>query len=149
MQTDQMKAEIALDDKQYKKVYKLFIKEIDAEREFMGGSRPQRPDMQGGPGGHGGPGGGGFPGGGGPGMGGGMPGGGMGGPGGGFGGPEMSGGGEFNPGRGDDMESRYEQLESVYAKNDKQLQKILTPEQYSQWRQAHPVKRPPMPEMSF
>jgi len=125
---DQMKEEIAISDKQYNKVLKLFKKEIEDERELMGQGMPK--GMPGG-----------FPGGEMPPMGGGgMP------PMGGGGMPPM-GGGDFGGGRPGpvDMEEVYDQLDALYEKNEGKLKKILTPEQFSQWRAAHPRKRVELP----
>lgn len=130
---DQMKTEIAISDKQYNKVLKLFKKEIEDEREIMGQGAPK-----------GMPGGGGMP----PMGGGGMP------PMGGGGMPPMGGGAmppmggpDFGGGRPGpvDMEEVYDQLDALYEKNEGKLKKILTPEQFSQWRAAHPRKRVELP----
>lgn len=159
-EADMMKAEVALTDKQYKKVYKLIKKDHEYRQEqarsqfggmggFPGGGPGGMPP-QGGMGGSGGMGGGsmgggmppqggmgGFPGGG------DMMGGGMGGPGG-MGGGAMGGGmppqggmGGF-PG-GDVITDEY------LEKQDKKLQKILTLEQYTKWRSKHPAEHLELP----
>jgi len=117
---DMMLREVGLDEKQYKKVYKLFKRDYQNRENLsssfggmsMGGGFP----------------GGGFPGGGmpmgGPGMGGGFPGGGF---------PGMG------P-TGGQIDEKY------FEKQEKKLQKILTVEQYNKWHAAHPTEMPPMPE---
>lgn len=124
-EADMMKAEVALTDKQYKKVYKLIKKDHEYRQEQ---ARSQFGGM------------GGFPGGGPGGM---PPQGSMGGPGG-MGGGSMSGGmppqggmGGF-PG-GDVITDEY------LEKQDKKLQKILTLEQYTKWRSKHPAEHLELP----
>ena len=129
MKAEMMKAELGLTDKQYKKVLNVFKQEQNSLHPSNNGM------PGGGPGGMGGPGGGpgGMPGG----MGG--PGGGMGGPGGGMpGGPGM-GQGEMPQGLPPGM-SRLsdEEMEKILAKKEKQLRKILTPEQFDKWAKDHP-----------
>jgi len=140
-EADMMQAEISLSEKQYKKVYNLVKKDhkyrqTQAAAQFGGGMPPQ---------------------GGGPGMGMGGPG--MGGPGMGMGGPRGSMGGGMPPqgamGQGQRPEGftgmapdkeivTVEYLEKQEAK----LKKILTPEQYSQWRSKHPAERLELPPMT-
>lgn len=159
IQADQMKAELALTDKQYKKVYKLLKKDQEYRQSLLE-SKFGNPEM-GGPGGMmgGGPGMGGPGGmmGGGPGMGGpgGMMGGGpgMGGPGGGMpqGGSRPSNAdtgdrkmpdGFPGMGMGDSLVSD-EYLDSQELK----LKKILTSEQYAAWRAKHPVEYNELPPL--
>ena len=134
MKTDQMAAELSLDEKQIKKVYKFFKSDIQYRRnhfEFGGGPRPDgnfpAPPAGGFPGG--GPGGmgpggpGGFPGGG-PGMRPGNPPSGM---------PPF--GGQID----------YEELEKYNAKQDQKLRKIIGDENFEQWIAAHPHEVPQLP----
>ena len=139
--TDEMDRVLHLDKKQYKKIYKIFLKEENAREAArfggFGGGFPM-----GGPGGFEG----GMPMGGPGGFGGGMPP--MGGPGGGFGGPGggMPPMGDFEGMPGDFPGSP--QKATVNGKDidsdeyidarEKKFQKILTPEQYSHWRRIHP-----------
>lgn len=132
-----MQREVGLTEKQYKKVYKLFKKDEQYRQELMeenmGGMPPMgRPDGMGGPG-----------------MGGGRPP--QGGPG--MGGPGMGGG---RPPQGGDMSSRprpegfpgmgpVEVSEEYIDKQDQKLRKILTDEQYLQWRSKHPVEHKALP----
>ncbi|MGM9736670.1 MAG: hypothetical protein ACI3ZL_09695 [Candidatus Cryptobacteroides sp.] len=142
--SDQMRKELGINDKQYKKVYKLFLEEEKTLAEQAG----HRPGPQGMPGegrpqggrpegGHGGPG---FGGPGGPQGGFGGPQGG--GPRGGHGGPEMGRGPqgpEFHGGA--DVFS-----EEYIEKREKKLKKILKDDLYNKWRERHPVEMPPLPE---
>lgn len=148
---EMMQKEVGLTDKQYKKVYKLFKKDYqyrqDLMEERMGGMPPmgERPEGMGGPGG-------------GPGMGG--PRGGMGGPG---GGPGMGGGprGGGMPPQGE-MSGRprpegfpgmgpggAEVSDEYIEKQDRKLRKILTEEQYGQWRAKHPIEHRELPPVEF
>ena len=129
MKTDQMAAELGLDEKQIKKVLKFFKSDIQYRREnfeFGGGPRPDgnfpAPPSGGRPGGPGG-----FPGGG-PGMRPGNPPSGM---------PAF--GGEVD----------YEELEKYNAKQDKKLRKIIGDENFEKWRAAHPQELPKMPELEL
>ena len=127
--SDEMKDELALDEKQYKKVYKInykFTKVLYPSSSSQGGGMGMPGGGMGGPGGGmGGPGGGG--------MGGGMQGGGgMGMPGGGMGGPGGSGMDEGGPGE-DMMQQREETLSNAKLTREKSLEKILTPEQFDKW----------------
>ncbi len=139
--TEQMSSELGLTDKQFKKLYKFNVQDVEKLLEFRAnGIRPVRFGGQGGPGmgpgGQGGPGMG--PGGqGGPGMGpGGQGGGRPGGPGMGPGGPGMG-----NPQGGErpaiDQDSIAE-MEQYWANKEKKLRKILTGEQFDKWYTAHP-----------
>lgn len=129
--TDEMDKAVSLDDKQYKKIYKIFLKEENAKDAAMPEGGPMGPP----PGGMGGgrpPQGGGFPGG--PGMGGGFPGGpGAGGPPsgmpfpGGFGEPKK-------PTVGGKEIDSDEYIDAREAK----FRKILSSEQYAEWRKLHP-----------
>jgi len=152
-QADMMKAEIGINDKQYKKVYNLIKKDFEYRQNqsrpnFGNGFPPQ-----------GGPGGGmGGPGMGGP--GGGMGGPGMGGPGGGMGGPGMGGSGMGRPeggpegfgGPGKGMGPRPEGSpvsDEYLEKQEQKLKKILTPEQYDRWRGKHPAEHHALPPLEF
>jgi len=148
-EADMMRSELKLTDKQYKKVYNLLKKDQEyrksqAEMQFGGGMPPQ----------------GGGPGMGGPGMGGDMMGGGPGGMGGpGMGGGMMGGGrppqGEMGQGPRPEggfpgMGPREDVVTEEYLeKQDRKLKKILTPEQYSEWRSKHPVEHLELPPMDF
>lgn len=154
-EADQMKAEVNLTDKQYKKVYQLIKKDQQYRQsqaeENMGSGMPP---MGGGPGGMSGSGGMGGPGG----MGGGMMGGGpggMGGPGGGSmgGGRPPQGemgqgsrpeGGQPGMGPGKDVVT-----EEYLEKQDLKLKKILTADQYSKWCSKHPAEYLELPPMDF
>lgn len=119
-QTDRMKEVLQLTDKQYKKIYKLNLKAQEelAESRVGGdmpapgrdGNMPPRPGNGGMPPMPGG-GGGGFDMGGGPGMGGGRP--------------------DMVP---SDRESLAEQMQKNAQKREKKIKKILTEEQYAQWK---------------
>lgn len=130
MKTNQMSAELGLNEKQLKKVYKFFKSDIQYRRENFefGGPRPDgnfpAPPSGGRPGGMG-PGG--FPGGG-PGMRPGNPPSGM---------PAF--GGEVD----------YEELEKYNAKQDKKLRKIIGDENFEKWRATHPQEFPKMPELKL
>lgn len=134
--TEMISERVYLTDKQYKKVYKLYLKQArDFENSLTatGGRMQQGPEgRDGGPGGGmrgGGPGGG-MQGGGLGGMrGGGMPGGSPGGRGGdGFDGKP---GGEHRQMPSDS--GPYEEAEKNVQKRDRKMKKILSPEQYAQW----------------
>lgn len=156
--TDDMKSRIGLTDKQYKKVYKMNLKEEKAREKnrkqngdgFMGqegmpqgkhheggNGKPDGDRPQGGPGGFGqGHEGGRPPMGGGPGgfgHGGGRPSGDFG-----QGGP----GGHGSPGHnGPDASMTKDPDSAKYIqKADKKLKKILTSEQYAKWRKIHPLE---------
>ena len=129
--TDEMHKVVNLADKQYKKIYKIYLKEENAKSSAM--SMPMGMP----PGGMGGFPGGGFPGGGFPGggfeMGGGFPGG----PG--AGGPPA---GMFPGGFGELPKptvggKEIDSDEYIDAREEK-FKKILTPEQYSAWRAHKP-----------
>lgn len=120
---DRMKSELAISDRQYKKVYKLFLKDAKIEEEQASsrppreGGRPQgeRPE--------GGQGRGGFEGG--------------------QGGPQ----GEMGPRGGNPQTDVFS--EEYIAKREKKLKRILKQEKYDSWRQRHPVEMPPLPEPVF
>ena len=132
--TDEMDKALDLTEKQYKKIYKLFLKEEKEKVEAMmqrhpGGMNGQR-SMGGRP-----PMGGGRP----P-MGGGMP------PqGGGF--PGMGG---FPEGISPEerMKEHAEKMQKEQEKREKKIRKILTEEQYATWQTVKPQPQvlPPMPE---
>ena len=132
--TDEMDKALNLTEKQYKKIYKLFLKEEKEKVEAM---------MQRHPGGMNGqpPMGGRHPmGGGRPPMGGGMP------PqGGGF--PGMGG---FPEGMSPEerMKEHAEKMQKEQEKREKKIRKILTEEQYATWQTVKPQPQvlPPMPE---
>ena len=147
MKTDQMAAELNLDEKQIKKVYKFYKSDIQYRREHFEFAGP-RPD-----GDFPAPPSGGFPGGGPGGMGPGGPGGmGPGGPGGmGPGGPRPGGGPGMRPGNPPSGmpafgEIDYEKLDKYNAKQDKKLRKIIGDENFEKWRAAHPQEPPKMPD---
>ena len=132
--TDEMHKTVGLNEKQYKKIYNIFLSEENAKQTSMENG-PMGPPPGGFPGGappQGGFPGGGFPGGG-P-MGGGFP-----------GGPGMSGppsGMPFPGGFGEPQKPTVngkaidsdEYIDSREAK----FKKILSPEQYATWRKLHP-----------
>ena len=130
--TDEMDKAISLDEKQYKKIYKIFLKEENAKDSAMENGSPMGPP----PGGMGGgrpPQGGGFPGGG-PGMGGGF----QGNPG--AGGPPS--GMSISNGFGEPQKptvggKEIDSDEYIDAREEK-FRKILSDEQYSTWRRLHP-----------
>lgn len=132
--TDEMSKALNLTEKQYKKIYKLFLKEEKEKVEAMmerhpGGMNGQppmgrRPPMGGGR----------------PPMGGGMP------PqGGGF--PGMGG---FPEGMSPEerMKEHAEKMQKEQEKREKKIRKILTEEQYAIWQTMKPQPQvlPPMPE---
>ena len=110
-ETDRLKAALELTDKQYKKVYKLLLKE---QREVLENRMP-RPPMMGGEGGWGTP----------PPPGGGMPPMGMGG-----GRPE---GMPRPPMRGAPKPESAEDMQKRIEKKNKKMKKILTESQYDKW----------------
>lgn len=124
--TDEMDKMLDLTEKQYKKIYKLFLKEekekVEALMEHHPGGMNGQPPM----GGHRPP------------MGGGMP-------------PR---GGGF-PGMGGDtdgmtpeerMKARGEEIQKELEKREKKIRKILTDEQYEIWQMRKPQILPPGPE---
>lgn len=125
---DEMNAELNLSEKQYKQVVKVLKTEIQQERNLMsysGGSSMgsfMGGDMM---------------------MGGGMPAMGdmmMG------GGDMMMGGGSIGSGGA----ATEKEFARVYNQGDKKLQKILTEEQYNQWRSNHAIPTAPAkPESMF
>ena len=128
--TDEMDKAVRLDDKQYKKIYKIFLKEENAKETAMGNGVPMGPP----PGGMDGrpPQGGGFPGG--SGIGGGFPGR----PG--AGGPPS--GMPFPGGFGEQQKptvggKEIDSDEYIDAREAK-FRKILSAEQYDTWRKLHP-----------
>jgi hypothetical protein len=146
-QAKAMQKAVDLSEKQYDKIYSLYLKEENTRRKQMmnnqGGGQGMRP--QGGPG-MGGPGGGG-PGG---------PGGGMGGPGGGpgMGGGQMGGGPQGGPGgqmggaRPRMNPSDAQAMEKQRQKREKKIKKILSAEQYEKWLSLQPAPGegvPPQP----
>lgn len=136
---DMMQREVGLDDKQYKKVYKLFKKDYEYRADAM--EMPEGGFPGGFPGGQGG-----FPGGG-PGMGG--PGGGFPGGGPGMGGPGMGGPGGGFPG-GPGMGAPMKVVDDEYLeKQDKKLRKILTAEQYEKWDARHPREYMELPPIEM
>ena len=132
--TDEMDKALNLTEKQYKKIYKLFLKEekekVEAMMQRHPGGMNGLPTMAGRP-----PMGGGRP----P-MGGGMP------PqGGGF--PGMGG---FPEGMSPEerMKEHAEKMQKEQEKREKKIRKILTEEQYATWQTVKPQPQvlPPMPE---
>lgn len=124
--TDEMKQSLGLTDKQYKKIYKLNLKEQKALFKAMQNPGGQRPPMGGGPMG------------GGPEMGGGRPpmGGGQ---------PPMMGEGGF-PGRmGVPMMDRdsksADSIKKAAEAKEKKFKKILTEEQYAKWQDGQKAAR--------
>ena len=122
--TDEMDKALNLTEKQYKKIYKLFLKEEKEKVEAMMQRHPGRPPMGGGR----------------PPMGGGMP------PqGGGF--PGMGG---FPEGMSPEerMKEHAEKMQKEQEKREKKIRKILTEEQYATWQTVKPQLQvlPPMPE---
>lgn len=116
--TDRMQKSLGLTDKQYKKIYKLNLKEQKTRVEQAGGQRPDgnRPPMMGGDDR--------------PPMMGGAPGGGF---------PPMGGNGRpMMPPPSDNKND----LRTLMEKKEKQLKKILTDEQYAKWQSERP--RPEM-----
>lgn len=125
--TDEMDKVLNLTEKQYKKIYKLFLKEEKEKVEAMMQRHPG--GMNGQP-----------PMGGRPPMGGGMP------PqGGGF--PGMGG---FPEGMSPEerMKEHAEKMQNEQEKREKKIRKILTEEQYATWQTVKPQPQvlPPMPE---
>ena len=121
-QTDRLKEALQLTDKQYKKIYKLNLKEqkerLEARSGRPGNGRPMPPDGMRPPGGNGGN----FP-------------------------PQM-GEGDFPPRMGmppSDLEERAEKQRKQAEKRDKKMKKILTDEQYARWKAMKPAQpeRPP------
>jgi hypothetical protein len=141
-QAKAMQKAVDLNEKQYDKIYSLYLKEENARRKQMmnhqgGGSgmRPQGGPGMGGPGGPGGPGMGGP--GGGPGMGGGQMGRAP------QGGPDGQMGGarpHMNP-------SDAQALEKQRQKREKKIKKILSAEQYDKWLSLQPAPGEGMPPM--
>lgn len=138
--TDEMDKAVRLDDKQYKKIYKIFLKEENAKENAMGNGGPMGPP----PGGMGGrpPQGGGFPGG--AGMGGGFPGGsGMGG---GFSGGPGAGGppsgmdfpGNFGEPQKPTVGGKEIDSDEYIDAREAKFKKILSDEQYATLRKLHP-----------
>lgn len=132
--TDEMDKALNLTEKQYKKIYKLFLKEEKEKVEAMMQRHPGGMDGQ-------------HPMGGSPPMGGGRPpmGGGMPPQGGGF--PGM---GEFPEGMSPEerMKEHAEKMQKEQEKREKKIRKILTEEQYAIWQTMKPQPQvlPPMPE---
>ena len=125
--TDEMDKVVRLDEKQYKKIYKIYLKEEKAKETAMGNGGPMGPPP------------GGFPGG--PGMGGGFPGG-FPGAGGFPGGSEMGEGfpggmpeGQWEPQKPAVGGKEIDSDEYIDAR-EKKFRKILSQEQYARWR-AH------------
>ncbi len=130
--TDEMDKALNLTEKQYKKIYKLFLKEEKEKVEAMMQRHPGGMDGQPPMGGR-------HPmGGGRPPMGGGMP------PqGGGF--PGMGGAPEgMSP--EERMKEHAEKMQKEQEKREKKIRKILTEEQYATWQTVKPQVLPPMPE---
>jgi hypothetical protein len=137
--TKDMDSLLSLNEKQYKKIYKMNLKEAKSEVSKMESGKRKTSGSEGNSGRPmGGPGMGGEMGHGGPGMGGGMgQGGGM---------PPMGGGmGQGGPGMGGQMgqgggmppqmsEESEEEMQKAKAKKKKKLKKILTVEQYQIWQ---------------
>lgn len=137
-ESEQMKFEVNLTEKQYKKVYNLIKKDQEYRqsqtgKQFKEGLPPQGRGL-----GMGAPGG----------MGSGI-----------MGGGSMGGGrpplGEMGQGpRPEGGHPRMEPREDVVTeeyleKQDKKLRKILTAEQYSKWRSKHPVEHLELPPVEF
>ena len=132
--TDEMDKAVRLDDKQYKKIYKIFLKEENAKETAMGNGGPMGMP----PGGMGGgrpPQGGGFQGG--PAMGGGVPGG-PGGPG--AGGPPsgMPFPGDFSEPQKPAVGGKEIDSDEYIDSREEKFKKILSAEQYDSWRKLHP-----------
>ena len=128
--TNEMDKAVRLDDKQYKKIYKIFLKEENAKETAMGNGGPMGPP----PGGMGGfpPQDGGFPGG--PGMGGGF----LGGPG--AGGPPsgMPFPGDFGAPQKPAVGGKEIDSDEYIDAREAKFRKMLTAEQYGTWRRLHP-----------
>lgn len=120
-ETDRLKEALQLTDKQYKKVYKLLLKEQKERLEAFAARPPRgegRPGM--GPRGDRPPmGGGGFP-------------------------SDMQGVrppmGDERPAPRPDRAAREEEMKKKAAKRDKKMKKILTDEQYLQWKALPPAR---------
>jgi len=146
-----MREEVGLTDKQYKKVYKHFLKDYKYRQELaeeaFADKMPQGGPGMGGPG-MGGPGG--------PGMGPGGPGMGGSGMGPGMGRPDGN-----PPARGEAKEGERPQRpegmnpfdslvsDEYLEKQEMKLKKILSEEQYAQWRQKHPSEQHELPPLEF
>ena len=113
IKTERLQKEVFLDDKQFKKIYKIYLKEEQAKQQAMEGN------MMPPPGGF--PGGGRPPQGGGPGMGHGTP-------------PHAMSGDMAVPTVGGKAIDSDEYIDS----REKKFRKILTPEQYERFRSIHP-----------
>lgn len=113
IKTERLQKEVILDDKQFKKIYKIYLKEEQAKQQAMEGN------MMPPPGGF--PGGGHPPQGGGPGMGHGTP-------------PHAMFGDMAVPTVGGKAIDSDEYIDS----REKKFRKILTPEQYERFRSIHP-----------
>lgn len=113
IRTERLQKEVILDDKQFKKIYKIYLKEEQAKQQAMEGN------MMPPPGGF--PGGGHPPQGGGPGMGHGTP-------------PHAMFGDMAVPTVGGKAIDSDEYIDS----REKKFRKILTPEQYERFRSIHP-----------
>ena len=113
IKTERLQKEVILDDKQFKKIYKIYLKEEQAKQQAMEGN------MMPPPGGF--PGGGRPPQGGGPGMGHGTP-------------PHAMSGDMAVPTVGGKAIDSDEYIDS----REKKFRKILTPEQYERFRSIHP-----------
>ena len=113
--TDEMDKVLSLDEKQYKKIFKIFLKEENAKENAIGNGGPMGPP----PGGMGGrpPQGGGFPGG--PGMGGGFPGG-------------------FGESRKPAVGGKEIDSDEYIDAREAKFRKILSAGQYDTWRKLHP-----------
>ena len=112
--TDEMDKVVRLDEKQYKKIYKIYLKEEKAKETAMGNGGPMGPPPGGFPGGFSDMGG--FPGG--PKMGGGFPGG-------------MP-GGQWDPQKPSVGGKEIDSDEYIDAR-EKKFRKILSQEQYARW----------------
>ena len=114
---DSLNALVQLDEKQYKKVYKIFLEEANSMSDlFPNRGGGQRPPMGGGrPGGFSGGGGGRAP---------------MGGYNGGGGGRPPMGLGQMMGGPNGQMKSIPEKIKEIQEKREKKLKKVLTEEQY-------------------
>lgn len=128
--TDQMKESLQLTEKQYKKIYKLNLKEQKEHFKTMQSSGEQRPPM------------------GGPGMRGGRP------PMGGGGEPPIMGSGNTPGGmEGRPMMDREQKQDSADSfqkaaeAKEKKIKKILTKEQYEKWQAEQATARQQIPQM--
>lgn len=113
IKTERLQKEVILDDKQFKKIYKIYLKEEQAKQQAMEGNMLPPPG--------GFPGGGHPPQGGGPGMGHGTP-------------PHAMFGDMAVPTVGGKAIDSDEYIDS----REKKFRKILTPEQYERFRSIHP-----------